>query len=346
MEFVSMILAGGQGKRLFPLSDVVRPKQFVPLNGETLLESTFKRVYPFSDDIFIVTGKNQSSDVEECLKDCNPKSIIVEPMRRNTAPAILLGLTEIINKWGDCIIGVFPSDHYIEDQEGFARSMQEGIEIVKRTDKVVTFGVKPDQPSDQYGYMYGKSDGVVFIEKPSQETAVDLIEMGYQWNSGMFLFRAGKMLEMYREYANVMYLNMMTYQAHRNIPFPFMENSLSVVYREMISSQFDKKIIEKAEKELEIVSLQTGWSDLGTYERFLQRMEKDGQGNAYSADEEDVAIYADEVKDCVIVTDGTHYNELYEINVLGVEGLSIILRDGRLYIAPHHRMNEFKEDEE
>lgn len=197
----TIILAGGTGTRLWPLSRGRYPKQFIKLQGkdDSLFQETFKRSLLISkiDDIYVVTNEKYKFLVKGLVEELgyifNEENILVEPEAKNTLPAIYLGLNEII-KNGHGSVVVFPSDHTIEKVEEFAVIIKESEASTR--DSIITFGIQPYGPNTGYGYISTgekKLNGFVvssFKEKPTPEKAQEYISKGYYWNSGIFMFNS------------------------------------------------------------------------------------------------------------------------------------------------------------
>ncbi|MEW8276502.1 MAG: mannose-1-phosphate guanylyltransferase, partial [Candidatus Thiodiazotropha taylori] len=200
---VPVILSGGSGTRLWPLSRSAYPKQFIPLmDDNSLFQATLERVskIPDSTDALIVCNEEHRFMVAEQVRKLDKKcsAIMLEPVGRNTAPAIACAALYALKQDQDAMIMVTPSDHIIGDQPHFTESMEKGIEAAKKGG-LVTFGVVPDKPETGYGYIRKDEGGqrlgayqvAEFVEKPDLQTAMNYLDSGeYLWNSGMFVFRA------------------------------------------------------------------------------------------------------------------------------------------------------------
>jgi len=278
-----IIISGGSGSRLWPLSSRFKPKQFININGEeSFFKQTIKRVSnaKFFLSPLIICNEKYKFLVRDQCEELNISSykIIVEPMARNTAPAILSGLLSIHSKNETCL--VLPSDHYINDDKKFLESIMESLDLAK--DNIVTFGVKPRNASQAYGYIKAseKAIGTSFIvekftEKPNLNTAKKFIKSGnYYWNAGMLLFRSSVMISETKKY--------------RPELFSLVEKSLINSEKDMgftkLSAKFfsncycesiDYAVLEHSSKLL-VLPVDYEWRDIGSWSsifNFLSRFQ-------------------------------------------------------------------------
>lgn len=212
-EIFSLLLAGGSGTRLWPVSRQQYPKQLVSFIGEdSLVQSTVKRLLPVmeADRIRVVCGSEHYSEIARHMKEIGISTegkLIAEPCGRNTAPAILLGVLTLLREVDDAVICVFPADHVIRDTEEFHRNLSEAIRLAAEG-RIVTFGIRPPYPETGYGYIEGGDilsgntmDIRRFVEKPDLPTAEQYLAAGnFFWNSGMFVFRGSVIVSEAQKY--------------------------------------------------------------------------------------------------------------------------------------------------
>ena len=279
-----LILAGGSGSRLWPLSRELYPKQLLSIqNAESLLQSTFLRLKECisSENIISMTGVKHLSNVKYQLSTITKNPVVLsEPLSRNTAPAIVLGTKYISEKdKGDPVILVVPSDHKIEDAKAFAQTVKEGEEIAENG-YIVTFGIKPTYPETGYGYINITNVPVKkgykvnrFVEKPNSELAEKYIQDGsYFWNSGIFMFKASVLLDEAKKYAPDIYDKLKNFDFTKNSEIPYME------FEKMPNISIDYAIMEKSDK-IALVQLKSDWNDLGSWKSIYDVSKKDKDGN-------------------------------------------------------------------
>lgn len=274
-----VILAGGSGSRLWPLSRELYPKQLLNLYAEkSLLQSTFERLNKFipAENIISVTNSKHSANVRMQLGELSKNSIILsEPISRNTAPAIALSVKYIFeNSKEDETVLVVPSDLLIEDNEKFAQSVQEAQKYVDEG-YIVTFGIKPTYPEIGFGYICAEGGKVKsFTEKPDADTAQKYLNDGsYFWNSGIFMFKVSTILSEFELYCPeiegiIKNINC----SDKNIPF--------TEFEKMPCISIDYAVMEKSKK-LAMVELKSDWKDLGSWKSIYEVSPKDENNNVF-----------------------------------------------------------------
>lgn len=294
-ELRAVILAGGSGTRLWPLSRQNLPKQFLSLDGnEILLEATIDRLKPYllPKDILVVTNELHASG--EAYQALNQYEKLLEPVGRNTAPAIALAATWLQRHSDDDdpIMVVLPADHIIRDIRAFHAALEKAVEVAT-TGRLVTFGISPDSPNTGFGYikasiddladLKGVKSGERFAEKPNSDTAKKYLEEGcYYWNSGMFVWRASAILRETRKYLPevALVLDEIT-QAWDSGEDP--QLVVNRKFSTMPDISIDYGVLEKVADDssnLAVVPCEMGWSDVGSWDAVHDILSKDGNDNA------------------------------------------------------------------
>ena len=279
----AVILCGGSGTRLWPLSRSLRPKQLLCLNGqESLLQQTARRLlrHVKPSQIITVTHEDHKFEVKGQLAEISTElidGVLAEPVARNTLPAIAWATAEIQRRDRNAIVSVFPSDHAITDEDQLLRAWILA-ESVAAYQYLVLIGIVPTEPATGYGYIQpsGSLEEVdcldvlnvaSFVEKPNYEKALKYMEQGYFWNGGMFVFRVDSFMELLK-----------TLQPE---VFRLVAESSDIIlsnYHEFPNISMDYGLVEKAER-IAVVRADMGWSDLGSWDSIYQRHPKDEHGN-------------------------------------------------------------------
>ena len=276
-----VILCGGSGTRLWPISRTLFPKQFCQLFGdESLFQKTIKRNINLADSFSVVINQEQyfmGLDQIEQIKTNRPYHFVLEPIGRNTAPAIAIAA---LAAKPDEVILVVPSDHLIEKQADYELAIKKAIELAQN-DKLVTFGIKPDYADTGYGYIEANGHDVKsFKEKPDTKTAEGYLAAGnFFWNSGMFCFKAGVFLSELKKHTPDIYeSSLKAFNAARkdSVLRINMEDM-----KEIRSESIDYAVMEKSTL-VKVVPADIGWSDLGSFDSLYDALPKDLSGNTKS----------------------------------------------------------------
>ena len=284
----AVILAGGSGSRLWPLSRQQLPKQFLCLEGEeTLLEATISRLSPLMQrqDVCVVTNEAHASG--EAFDLLEGFITILEPAGRNTAPAIALAAAWLIDFDSDAVMVVLPADHLIRDHAGFQRCLAKARDAAVKGG-LVTFGIKPTRADSGFGYIQADTAGdepwpvVRFTEKPDQATAEVFVASGdYFWNSGMFVWRASVILSEIKRYLPDVW------EVLESIRRQWKKEPWQEVVRhrfaEMPSISIDYGVIEKSGL-VRLIPADIGWSDVGSWDAVYDISDRDEAGNVVSGD--------------------------------------------------------------
>lgn len=336
MKAYGVIMAGGGGTRLWPLSRKKLPKQFLNLTGrDTLVNETFDRLERVvaKEDIFVVTNQIYGEKTLEIMGErIKPDHVLLEPQARNTAACIGYAAMEILKKYGDGVMCVMSADPYIKDEALYAETVKRGVELAMEQDCLVTIGIKPEYPATGYGYIKGqvaKDTGGAetdyylveeFVEKPALEIAVQYLEEGcYVWNSGMFIWKASVILDYFERLLPDIYEKLvvigdaMGTSEERKV--------IDEVYPVIPKISIDYGIMERADKVL-MLQGEFGWCDIGNLDSLEVLHEKDEKGNAG-------------VGRCVFVdTKGTIcYAKNKLIAAVGVENLIVVETDDTLIVC-------------
>ncbi len=339
----AIILAGGSGERLWPLSRKNYPKQFLKLNGDkSLLKQTIERILKVvsTKDIIVITNNTYKfhvqSDLNSLPVDCHASNIhtIFEPANRNTAPAVALGAKYCIEKLGckeNEILFLSPSDHIIRPTDKFAEYMKLADEIAKKG-YIVTFGVKPDRPETGYGYIKFNNKSSTagtqnyfyvekFTEKPSIETAEQYINEGtYYWNSGMFAFSLRTITEEMNRYAPEI-------KGMTDLSFGDMLSG----FGQMPNISLDYAIMEKSDKVV-MLPFDLYWNDIGSWDSLYNVLDKDENGNVKKGD-----VLTIDTKNTLILGNKRH------IATVGLEDCLIVETDDAVLIAKKGKAQKVKD---
>jgi len=322
-----IILAGGSGTRLFPLSRQKFPKQFLTLNDKfSLFQKTVKRFLNIAEskDLIIVSNKDFKFHIENQLNELNIKEyhLILEPIGRNTAPAIALATKyalEKLNIKDDEILFVAPSDHIISPEDTFTEYVKKAEKVAKKG-YIVTFGIIPNKPETGYGYIEADFDKQIgeaykvrkFHEKPNLETAKKYLNSrNYFWNSGMFCFSIKSILENFEKYTPEIF-NLIK------------QNNFSEVlnkFSELPDISIDYAVMEKTEKAV-VIPLNIVWSDVGSWDSVYDALNKDTKQNVKIGKVLDI-----DTKNSLI------FGSKRFISTIGIENLIIVETDDVLLIA-------------
>jgi mannose-1-phosphate guanylyltransferase/mannose-6-phosphate isomerase len=305
-RIIPLIMCGGAGTRLWPASREVHPKQFLPLFGtRSTFQETLLRVSDaalFERPIVITNNAYRFMVLEQLAEIGLEADVLLEPMRRDSGPAIAAGAVFAQIRDKDAIVLALAADHVVRDTAGFVAACREGLNAAE-AGHIVTFGVQPERPATEYGYISpgdvisGQVRAVAkFVEKPDAETAAGYVKSGYLWNSGNFMFRAAVLLDEYRKVdsASVEAVSDAVVKAGSDLGFVKLDTDTFAAAK---SISIDYAVMEKTSRTA-VVPVACGWSDVGSWLAVWELSDKDEQGNAARG----VAVFEDS-RNCNVTTD-------------------------------------------
>lgn len=339
MQTYGVIMAGGGGTRFWPLSRHEVPKQLLNLSGKDLMvNETIDRVATLCDksDIFIVTNVDQVPGMEKATTGrIKPDHILSEPSARNTAACIGYAAFEIVKKYGDGVMCIFPSDHYIKNEAAFTATLKDAIAEAEQG-SLVTMGITPTFPCTGYGYIrFDKTETdtakkvVEFKEKPDLKTAEEYVASGeYSWNSGMFVWKASVILAEFERLLPDVYACLTKIADAMGTTDE--KKVIDEVYPTIPSISIDYGIMEKSDK-VKVISAEMGWNDVGSWDNLGVLHEADSDGNVFAGDH--LAI---DTKGCIT------YSKKRLISTVGVENLIIVETDDAIMVVDKSRAQDVK----
>ena len=305
-RIVPLIMCGGAGTRLWPASREVHPKQFLPLFGpRSTFQDTILRVSDatlFERPIVITNAAYRFMVLEQLAEIGREADVLLEPMRRDSGPAIAAGAAFAQTRDSDAVVLALAADHVVRDTEAFVAACRQGLAAAE-AGSIVTFGVQPERAATEYGYISpgevisGEVRAVTkFVEKPDPVTAAGYIRDGYLWNSGNFMFRAAVLLDEYRnvEASSVTAVVDAVNKAAHDLGFVKLDAD---AFGSAKAISIDYAVMEKTSRAA-VVQVACGWSDVGSWHAVWELSEKDSQGNAAQG----VAVFEDS-RNCNVSTD-------------------------------------------
>lgn len=308
MKVYGVIMAGGGGTRFWPLSRQQKPKQLLPLSGkELMINEAIDRIKNITDEeIFIVTNEKQYEKMLKAVETRQSASkqitILQEPAARNTAACIGFAAVSICHKHGDGIMCITPADHCIKNETAFSETLNKAAKEAEKG-HLVTIGIQPDFPSTGFGYIrFEKDDAEIskrvleFKEKPDRAAAENYIKSGeYLWNSGMFVWKASRILEEIEKYLPDTY-NILS-EISNSLDTEQENQIIADKYHKMQNISVDYGIMEKSDR-VRVIPGNFGWNDVGSWDMMSVLHEPDENGNiligdTVSIESENTTVYAD-----------------------------------------------------
>jgi len=293
------IMAGGIGSRFWPKSRISNPKQFLDVlgTGQSLIQMTFERFRRFlpAEQILVVTNEMYTGACQEHLPEIPADNILVEPLRRNTAPCVAYVAWKVAQKNPYANLIIAPSDHLILYPDKFIETLEKGLEFTAGADTLLTLGIRPTRPDTGYGYIQYHEEVIqedifrvkTFTEKPNKEIAEHFIKSGdYLWNAGVFLWNVQSVIKSFEQYSPE--ISSLFEQGKNVYNTPEEADFIEDIYPQCPNVSIDVAIMEKAQN-VYVLPSSFGWSDLGTWTSVWDKAEKDEHNNKVLGD--DVMVF-------------------------------------------------------
>lgn len=339
---LALIMAGGKGERLWPVSRIHRPKQFMSLHGKTLLRHTVERVLPLvgMENVYIVTQEEYAEATLRELPFLPPSCLLLEPVGRNTAPCIGLSavyLSRLLTP--NEVMIVLPADHVILDEERFCEALRLAVEVAQGGTWLVTFGISPTRPHTGYGYircgdLYREDErgrvyrAECFAEKPTLEKAEEYLRLGgYLWNSGMFVWTIEAILSAIKRWAPDIARGLE--RIGEVLGTSQEKEALTRIFTLFPSLSIDYAVMEKASNVL-VVAAEFGWSDVGSWQSLGEILPQDANGNVTLG--EHIAL---ESKGCILWSKKP-------VVTFGVEDIILVEGEDLIFLMPRSRDQEVR----
>lgn len=341
--YYALIMAGGGGTRLWPLSRRARPKQALTLVGErSMFEHAVDRIVSLfqPQDIFVVTGKEHLESLLFQAPELPRANFLLEPVGQGTAPAIGLAAVHLRRRDSRAVMVVLTADHFIRDVEQFRRVLTAAAQVAEKG-HLVTLGITPSSPSTGFGYIQQgeqlyEVDGFAvfralrFTEKPSPETAFQMVESGrYTWNSGMFIWRVDRIMDEFARQMPDLYDVLIQIEAV--LDTPAYEPTLWRLWPELTPQSIDYGVMEGA-RDVVVIPVDIGWSDVGNWSSMREILPADAAGNVVVG--EHVGL---ETRNTIV------FGGRRLIATIGLEDLIVVDTDDALLICPVDREQDVRE---
>lgn len=339
MSFYPVILSGGAGTRLWPLSSGNHPKQFLPLvSSRTMIQETLLRLEGMEhSEPVVVCNEAHSFIVAEQMNQLGIKNqkIMLEPVARNTAPAIAAACYEIMKNDRDAVVIILPSDHVIKNKDAFQQAVKKAVQEAEKG-FLVTFGIVPTEPNTGYGYIKtgneenGSFELERFVEKPNLEKAKEYLADGnYSWNSGMFVFKASKFLDELKSFEPEMYSFAVKSCDDAAVDKDFIRLD-KTDFEAIKGNSIDYAVMEKT-KHGRVVKLDAGWNDVGSWSALWEIKEKDSEGNVLSGNVMNLGS-----RNCYV-----NSKDMF-VAAIGLEDIVVVASDDGILVSRKDKVQDVK----
>ena len=343
-RIVPVIMSGGSGTRLWPLSRLASPKQLHALVSDmTMVQETVRRVattdegFSFEPPLIVLNAAQHDLARHQLeVLGVEASHFVVEPFGRNTAPVAAVAAEVVRQQYGeDALVLLLPADHHIKDDVAFHRAVAAGAELAA-DGHIITFGIQPDRPETGYGYIRrGAAVGAgyavdAFTEKPNRERAAHFLEDGrYYWNAGMFLFGVGTLAEaMQRDCPDVLEAAQTAVREGRRVDGKILLDEAAFAKSPSIS--FDYAVMERTDRAA-VVPADIGWSDVGSWEALWTIAEKDQDGNVARGD-----VHLLDSRNSYVLSSGPH------VGTIGIEDIVVVATGDAVLVTRRDRSQDVK----
>ena len=340
--FYHIIIAGGSGSRFWPKSRKNKPKQLLKITDDkTMIRLTYERIVKISNpkNILVIAPKKLCQHIQIDIPEIQKENFIIEPSGKNTAPAIGLAAVHILKRNKNALMGIYPADHLISDNDEFNNAIIKAEKIILNKSCLVTIGIKPTYSATGYGYIhYDKSEKqniqnsykvINFTEKPTKQNADKFISDGnYLWNAGIFVWEAKRLLSEMENHMPDLHRKLLS--IHDSIDNNNYEEVLNSEWHEIISESIDYGILEKSNN-IHTIAADFKWNDLGSWKSLFDILPKNKDNNHYEGD---------------VISLQSNNNLVISPNrltaVIGIKDLAIINLDDATLIVPHEKAEAVK----